>query len=233
MNELIGVYLEKVNETIASACLRSGRSANDVTIVAVTKYTDVQGIQYCLDAGLRQIGENVVQHVLPKIEHFEKMNERIFWHFIGHLQSNKVKYILPHVSLIHSLDRLSLAKEIQLQAEKLDREVDCLLQVNVSGEQSKYGVAIEDLQQLAEAVSQYDRIKVKGLMTMAPFTENPEETRSVFAKLRELKEELARQQLPNFDLAHLSMGMSNDYSVAIEEGATLVRLGSVLMEKTD
>lgn len=218
----------KVQQMIAEACGKSGRNVEDVTVVGVTKYTDAQGVQACIDAGIVNIGENLVQHALPKIEMIGNLHPDVHWHFIGHLQTNKVKYVLPHFAMIHSLDRLSLAKEIQNQAVKLGKYVECLLQVNISGETTKFGVAERELVSLAEAVSQFDHIKVKGLMTMAPHVEDPEQTRDIFARLRMAKEQLSARNLPNFELKHLSMGMSNDFTVAVEEGATLVRLGSVL-----
>jgi pyridoxal phosphate enzyme (YggS family) len=228
MTNIVANNLNKIKGVISEACKKSDRQKSDITIVAVTKYTDALGIESCINAGLYDIGENKVQQAIPKIE---KLNtyKQINWHFIGHLQTNKVKYVLPYFSVIHSLDRISLAKEINIQANKLNKKIECLIQVNVANEDTKFGVKPEKLFELAKEISQFNNIKISGLMTMAPYMPNAEDTRSVFSKLRVMKEELESLNLPNFDLQHLSMGMSNDYAIAIEEGATIIRLGRVLL----
>jgi len=220
--------LKEINGIISEACKKSNRQENDITIVAVTKYTDALGIENCINAGLCNIGENKAQQAIPKIEKLISYN-KINWHFIGHLQTNKVKYVLPYFSVIHSLDRISLAKEINIQANKLNKNIDCLIQVNVANEETKFGVQPERLFDLAKEISQFNNIKITGLMTMAPYVSNAEDTRHIFSELRAMKEELASLDLPNFTLQHLSMGMSNDYAIAIEEGATIIRLGRVLL----
>lgn len=221
---------KKVRGLLQKSCEKSGRNLSEITVVGVTKYTDENGIKGCIDAGIIHIGENKIQQALPKIECIQGYRDDIQWHFIGHLQSNKVKQVLPFFSLIHSLDRLSLAEEIQVQATKLNKIAHCLLQVNISGEESKYGVSKDYAIDLAKKISTFNHINVVGLMTMAPYLEDPEETRPVFSGLRLLKDEIATLNLPNFNLQHLSMGMSNDFEIAVEEGATIVRLGSILFE---
>ncbi|WP_245669679.1 YggS family pyridoxal phosphate-dependent enzyme [Desulfuribacillus alkaliarsenatis] len=229
MNKVAGINVDRVQTIIADTCKNANRDKGEITIVGVTKYTDANGIISCVEAGINDIGENKAQDAIAKIDELPLNHKRnIKWHFIGHLQTNKVKYIVPHFSLIHSLDRLSLAKEINKQAIKLDITVECLIQVNVSGEQTKYGVAINEALEFARNLEQYERIKIVGLMTMAPYFNDPELARPVFSRLRCLKEEIAQLSLANYDMKHLSMGMSNDFVVAIEEGATIVRLGSIL-----
>ncbi|OEH84721.1 YggS family pyridoxal phosphate enzyme [Desulfuribacillus stibiiarsenatis] len=223
--------LSRIEERVKVAASKVGRDPGDITIVAVTKYTDDTGVLHCVEAGLVNIGENKVQQALPKIEKLTYIKDKILWHFIGHLQSNKVKYILPHIACIHSLDRISLAEEVNVQAKKLAQVIPCFLQVNISGEETKYGVAREDVIDFANSLTAYENIKIIGLMTMAPFYDDPELTRPHFKALRLLRDELSLMNLSNFQIDHLSMGMSNDFHIAIEEGATYIRLGSILLEE--
>lgn len=208
-------------ESIDQAARRSGRDPETVKLIAVTKTVGIEEVRKAAALGITDFGENRVQEAAAKVANVPEVR----WHFIGHLQSNKVKDVLPAYTLIHSLDRPSLARALQRCAERINRNVDALIQVNVSGEQSKYGLAPEDLTGFLEKVSTYDRIIVKGLMTMAPFVDNPEDTRIYFRKLRQLRNENAAA---GRDLPELSMGMTNDYLVAIEEGATMVRIGTAL-----
>lgn len=220
-------YREKaaaVRERVARACERAGRRPEEVTIIAVTKYVGVEETRALIKAGVEHLGENRIQQAKPKLA---AIRDPVTWHFIGSLQTNKVKDVLPHFQWIHSLDRMSLAKELQKQAEKTDRTVSCLVQVNISGEQTKSGFAPGQVAPFLQEIAGMNRVRVHGLMTMAPAAENPEEVRYVFRGLRELRDSL----LPDYpDLQHLSMGMSGDFEVAVEEGATMVRIGSFFVK---
>lgn len=222
---LINNY-DQVKANIVEACRKSGRRPEDVQLIAVTKYVGLETTRAVLDIGIEHIGENRVQEAVPK---HEQLGERGTWHFIGHLQSNKVKNVLGRFTYIHSLDRYSLAKEINKRAKQRDMAVKCLLQVNVAGEESKSGLAPGELMEFAREVVEMPHLRIVGLMTMAPFVDNPEEVRPVFRELRSLRDRLYALELPLVGELELSMGMSNDYTVAVEEGATMVRLGSVLV----
>ncbi|MNI08193.1 hypothetical protein D3C73_612190 [compost metagenome] len=220
--------IDEVNVKVQAACQRVGRSRDEVQVIAVTKYVSLETTREVLDEGLTQIGENRWQDVKPK---WEALHERGTWHFIGHLQTNKVKDVLGKFAYIHSLDRPSLASELNKQAAAAGIQVTCLIQVNVSGEESKYGLAPEDLLSFAAELSKLENIHIVGLMTMAPYEMEAEATRPVFRRLRLLRDQLNEQEILPYQVQHLSMGMSNDFEVAIEEGATMVRLGSVLVGK--
>ncbi|TXK72414.1 YggS family pyridoxal phosphate-dependent enzyme [Paenibacillus sp. N3.4] len=219
---------QEVQARVAAACERSGRKEEDVHIIAVTKYVSLETTNSVLDEGLLHIGENRWQDVKPK---WEALHERGTWHFIGHLQTNKVKDVIGKFAYIHSLDRMSLAKELDRQAGALGMKVKCLLQVNVSGEESKYGVAPDQFFELAAEVSKLQHLHITGLMTMAPYEMEADATRPVFRGLRELRDELNERKIFSYPISELSMGMSGDFEVAIEEGATWVRLGTVLVGK--
>lgn len=219
--------LLEVQGKINEACIRSGRNPESVQIIAVTKYVDIEKTEEVLDLGLPHIGENRTQ---PALEKYDAFNGRAVWHFIGSIQSKKVKQIIDKFDYIHSLDRLSLAEEIQRRAEPLERKIKCFVQVNVSGEESKSGIAPEELFHFVEDLRTFSMIDVVGLMTMAPLTEDKEEIRSVFRSLRELRDQLNEQHIYHFPIQELSMGMSNDYEIAVKEGATFVRLGSILLK---
>lgn len=217
-----------VEERIAAACARSGRNRSDVQTIAVTKYVSVEATEQALQAGLTHIGENRWQDAGPK---WERLGSRGTWHFIGHLQTNKVKEVVGRFAYIHSLDRLSLAAEINKKAGQLGIQADCFIQLNVSGEATKYGLEPDKLLSFAKELAAYPHIRIVGLMTMAPFEAEPEATRPVFRRLRQLRDELNRSGALPYEAPHLSMGMSNDFEVAVEEGATWLRLGSVLVGK--
>lgn len=219
---------EKVQETrlkIYNAAAAAGRNPEQVRLVAVSKTRPACDVIECMAAGQKVFGENYVQELALKAAQIECQVE---WHFIGHLQSNKVRNIAGLVTLIHSVDRLSLAEEISRQWGKLGLNCDILLQVNVSGEKSKSGTTIEDTLRLVRDVSQLSNIKVKGLMTMPPFFDDPEEARPFFAELKKLSEQIEQEKITNIDMQELSMGMSGDFEVAIQEGATLVRVGTAI-----
>jgi pyridoxal phosphate enzyme (YggS family) len=195
--------------------------------VAVTKYVDLEATKRVLDLGLDHIGESRVQDALPKQA---ELGKRGVWHFIGHLQRNKVKDVIGRFHYLHSLDRFSLAEEIDRRVrQKGEKPLRSFIQVNVSGEESKYGIDPGELEEFALEVANLSTIEVVGLMTMAPVAENPEEVRPVFRELKRLQEKLQRLNQPRLQVPHLSMGMSQDFDIAIEEGATWIRLGSVLV----
>ncbi len=213
--------LQRIRKDITDAARRAGRDSGDVRLVAVTKTVGVEAVRRAAALGLEDFGENRLQEAGDKLRAFPHLR----WHFIGHLQSNKVKDVLSDFFLIHSLDRFSLAEALQHWGEKLDRQAAALVQVNVSGEDSKYGLDPSELPDFLAALRECPQIKVEGLMTMAPWVEDPEEVRPVFRRLRELQQAHRR---PEMMLTHLSMGMTGDYVVAVEEGATMVRIGSAL-----
>lgn len=222
--------IQHVDERIQAACEASGRNRDDVNVIAVTKYVSAGMTEKVLGSGLVHIGENRWQNAEEK---WNMLGHRGVWHFIGHLQTNKVKDVIGKFPYIHSLDRLSLAREIEKKAAQLDIKVQCMLQVNISGEESKYGLQPEQAVPLLKEIREFNHIQVAGLMTMAPFEEESERTRPVFRGLRELRDDLNRQALTHEPLTDLSMGMSNDFEIAIQEGATWVRLGSVLVGKEE
>jgi len=218
--------LARVREEIDRALERSGRGAQEVRILVASKYYEPARISALAEAGVELLGENRAEDLLGKQEIF---GDRFEWHFIGHLQRRKAKIVVPRVSLIHSVDSARLIQELAKLAPK-DGAVEVLLQVNVSGEDSKYGVSEDEVQTLLEtAASTEGRVRARGFMTLAPLVEDPEDVRYVFAKLRAIRDRLRQTWSPHFDLPELSMGMSGDYAVAVEEGATLVRIGRVLL----
>ncbi|KGP92785.1 hypothetical protein N780_10535 [Pontibacillus chungwhensis BH030062] len=219
--------VETVTEEIKQACERSGRNSSDVTVIAVTKYVSIERTKEAVDAGITHLGENRSEGLQEK---FDAMGSEAKWHFIGSLQSRKVKDVIDIITTIHSLDRLSLAKEIHKRA---NQKISCFVQVNVSGEESKHGISPDEVLSFIERLSNYDNIIVEGLMTMAPHTEDEERLRSTFHHLREIKEEVERKGWVHAPCHGLSMGMSNDYQIAIEEGATHVRIGSKLVGRED
>ena len=211
----------EVKAEIAAAAKAAGRDPREIKLVAVTKTVGVEEVRQAMALGINDFGENRVQDAAPKIAALPKA----CWHFIGHLQSNKVKDVLPFYTLIHSLDRPSLAAALQRTAESFDQRVDVLVQVNVSGEESKFGLEPSALADFLGYLNGLERIRVCGLMTMAPFVDDPEAVRPVFRRLSELRDLYATS---GNGLNELSMGMTNDYKVAVEEGATIVRIGSAL-----
>ena len=216
--------LESVIERIQKACDRAGRKPEDVKLLGASKTVPPERIREFYGCGLKVYGENRVQEFLKKYEALQDLD--IEWHFIGYLQSNKVKYLMGKVVLVHSLDRKSLADEIQKRAQKAGITQDVLIEVNVGGEETKAGVEPKKLKELFEYTLSLQNLRVLGLMCIPPYLEDPEEVRPYFKKLRELKEELEREF--GVKLPHLSMGMSHDFEVAIEEGATIVRVGTAL-----
>ena len=215
--------LEEVEEKIAKACERAGRAREEVTLIAVSKTKPVEMLQEIYDEGIRDFGENKVQELTAK---YEALPKDIHWHMIGHLQTNKVKYIIDKAELIHSVDSLKLAETIEKEAAKHDLIADILVEVNVAEEESKFGMKMEEVIPFVEKVSAFPHVRVRGLMTIAPFVEDPEENRSIFADLHKLYIDIKKKNHDNDTVSVLSMGMTNDYEVAIEEGATMVRVGT-------
>lgn len=222
--------IQAILERVDKAAVKASRNPKDIQLIAVTKTVDVDVIKKAIEFGITDVGENKVQELTRK---YEEIGSVVKWHLIGHLQRNKVKYIIDKVDLIHSLDSYRLAEEIDKKAREIDRVIECLLQVNVSGEETKYGVDTEGAKKLIKEVSMLKNIKIVGLMTMAPYVENQEETRQYFRDLKLLSEEISEMNLENVEMKHLSMGMSNDFDIAVEEGATLIRVGSSIFGERD
>lgn len=222
---MIRENLEEVEENIRKACERAGRDPKEVTLIAVSKTKPVSDVQEAYDCGIRDFGENWVQELTEKIP---VLPDDIRWHMIGHLQRNKVKYIIDKAAMIHSVDSVRLAEEIQKQAEKKDVEMDILLEVNIAQEESKFGFKADEVEEAVKEISGLNRVHIKGLMTSAPFVENGEENRRYFRAMKELSVDLMKKNIDNVDMNVLSMGMTADYITAVEEGATMVRVGTAI-----
>lgn len=222
--------LKNVQNNIKKACERVGRKPEEVTLVAVSKMKPLSDIEELLEAGQLEYGENYVQELCDK---YENISKPVHWHMIGHLQTNKVKYIIDKVSMVHSVDSVRLAEAIEKEAAKKDICMPILIEVNVAGEESKFGLSVEEVLPFLEEISSYEHLQVKGLMTIAPFVANPEENREVFQKLKKLSVDIAAKNINNVNMSVLSMGMTNDYQVAVEEGATMVRVGTGIFGERD
>lgn len=220
---MIKENLNAVEQAVENSCKKAGRKREEVTLIAVSKTKPLSDLREAYEAGARDFGENKVQELADKIP---ELPSDIRWHMIGHLQRNKVKYIIGRVSMIHSVDSLRLAEEISREAVRKNTEVDILIEVNVAEEESKYGVTLSEAPGLVERIALLPAVHIKGLMTIAPFTENPEENRIFFRKLKQLSVDIERKNIDNVNMTVLSMGMTGDYTVAIEEGATCVRVGT-------
>lgn len=222
--------IEHINQLKAQAAARSGRKGEDVLLVAVTKLHDVDEINEAIDCGITDIGENKVQEIMDKFEHVKPVR----WHLIGHLQTNKVKYIIDKVSMIHSVDSLRLAQEINKRAQQHNLTMDILIQVNSAEEESKFGIKTEETgQMIQDILDTCENIRIRGLMCIAPFEENPEDARVYFAEVKKLYEEYGKMEHPHLDFQYLSMGMSGDFHVAIEEGSNLIRVGTSIFGARD
>lgn len=220
----------QVEERIRAACARAGRSRSEVTLIAVSKTKPASMIEEVYSFGQRDFGENKVQELTEK---YEVLPEDIRWHLIGHLQRNKVKYIVDKACLIHSVDSLRLAETIEEQAAKKGVTVPVLIEVNVAGEESKFGVSVEEAPVLAEKISHLTHLSLCGMMTIAPFVSDPEDNRDIFRRLKKLSVDIEAKNIDNVTMNVLSMGMTNDYEVAVEEGATLVRVGTGIFGERD
>lgn len=222
--------LAEVQSRVEQACKRAGRDVAEVTLIAVSKTKPITDLQEIYNAGVRDFGENKVQEMCDKME---KMPKDINWHMIGHLQRNKVKYIVGNVALIHSVDSYRLAEEINIQAKKKGIVVPILVEVNIADETTKFGVSKEDAMELVRQIASLDALSIKGLMTIAPYVVDPEENRAYFRKIKELSVDIDNQNIDNVSMDILSMGMTGDFEVAIEEGATMVRVGTGIFGKRD
>ncbi len=222
--ESIGDNISKVMENIQDAAIKSGRNVNDIQLIIVTKTIDIDRMKVVQKMGFNNFGENRVQELVEKDNSFTNIN----WHLIGHLQRNKVKQVIDKVELIHSVDSERLMKEINVQAFKKNKIMPILIQVNVAEEESKFGIKINEVEEFIENAISYENILIKGLMTIAPFEEDSELVRPVFRKLKEKYDKIKKIKNSNIMLEYLSMGMTNDYIIAIEEGANMVRIGSAI-----
>jgi len=215
--------LKEVEKKIAAACTRAGRKREEVTLIAVSKTKPVSMLETIYQEGIREFGENKVQEMCEKAE---CMNSDIHWHMIGHLQRNKVKQAIKKACLIHSVDSLRLAEQIEEEATKQNKVVSVLIEVNVAQEETKFGVSLSEAEEMIRKIALMPHIKIKGLMTSAPYVTNPEENRKHFKNLFQLYIDIQKKNVDNVTMEILSMGMTNDYEVAIEEGATHVRIGT-------
>ncbi|HDP69397.1 MAG TPA: YggS family pyridoxal phosphate-dependent enzyme [Actinobacteria bacterium] len=223
MNENITENILKIQERISKAALRSGCKIDDIKIVAAIKNIPLEKIMTAIDGGIAHVGENRVRDAVIK---FNGIGDVVKWHFIGHLQRNKVKHIIPFTDLIHSVDSLRLAFEIDKQAKKIRKVQKILLEVNVSGEESKFGFSPDDVLEKVKEIGGLGNIKIEGLMTIAPFFAGQNDLRKVFKGLKEVFENIKRKDVYNVNMSYLSMGMTNDFEIAIEEGANMVRIGT-------
>ncbi|MDO5131566.1 MAG: YggS family pyridoxal phosphate-dependent enzyme [Eubacteriales bacterium] len=222
---MIANNIQSVEKRIAEACRRAGRSREDVTLICVTKTMPVEDLQQAYDAGQRCFGENRVQEIIEK---YPQLPPDVQWHMIGHLQRNKVKYLMDRAVMVHSVDSAPLAQAISREAVKAGRIMDILLEVNAAGEESKFGLGYGDVLPLIREIAPLPGIRICGLMTVAPYTEDPETNRVFFKKLRELSVDIGQRCIDNVSMHILSMGMTGDFEVAIEEGATHIRVGTAI-----
>ena len=227
---MIKSNLDIVEKNILSACEKVGRNRDEITLIAVSKTKPVSLLNDAYEAGIRDFGENKVQEMCDK---FECMEKDIRWHMIGHLQTNKVKYLIGKTTLIHSVDSYKLACEIEKHAAKHDVIMDVLIEVNIAEEETKFGLSEEAVIELVKEVSKLPHVRVKGLMTVAPYVVNSEENRPFFRKIKQLSVDINNQNIDNVSMDILSMGMTGDYQVAIEEGATMVRVGTGIFGERD
>lgn len=227
---MIKENIQKVKENIAAACHRAGREEAEVTLIAVSKTKPLSMIEEAYAAGMREFGENKPQELRDKAKEFQSP---VHWHMIGSLQSNKIKYVVGTACLIHSVDSMELAAAIEKEAAKKKQNMDILLEVNVAEESSKHGFSMEEVEAAVRQVAGYSHLCLRGLMTVAPYTENAEENRIYFRKMKELLVDINAKNIDNIHMDILSMGMTSDYEVAIEEGATMVRVGTGIFGERD
>ena len=221
----IAENIAKIHEKMDAAAKRAGRDPKEVQLIVVSKTIDVDRIKEAVACGEVHLGENKVQEIMDK---YEPMGPGIHWHLIGHLQTNKVKYIIDKVDMIHSVDRFHLAQEISKRAVQKGVTMDILLEINMAQEESKFGLAADETEDLVRQIAVLPGIRIRGLMTVAPFVEDPQENRPVFRKMKELLVDINAKKIDNVSMDVLSMGMTNDYEVAIEEGATMIRVGTAV-----
>lgn len=218
----------EVKKRIARAAERAGRSASEITLVAVTKNVPAEVIRQAAGLGMSHFGENRAQELRDKYRQLGDLD--VAWHFIGRIQTNKVRYFVPICRYVHSVWRLEEIEEIQKRADRLDKSIYAFVEVNVSGEESKAGLRPQEVRDFLSGLTAYDRVRFIGLMTMAPFTDDEELVRSVFRRLRELRDHLSQYDTSNVEIRELSMGMSSDFEIAVEEGATYLRIGSAIFK---
>lgn len=220
---MIAENYRDVEQKVCEACRRVGRDRSEVTLIAVSKTKPVEMLREAMDAGADVFGENKVQELCDK---YEILPKSLHWHMIGHLQRNKVKYIVDKAELIHSVDSLRLAEEISKEAVKKNVQSDILIEVNVAEEDTKFGITVENAEELIRQIAVLPHVHIQGLMTIAPYVEDPEENRPIFRRLRKLAVDIKMKNIDNVHMDVLSMGMTGDYEVAVEEGATMVRVGT-------
>lgn len=230
---MIAENIQHVREIISKHCRLAGRDENEVTLIAVSKTKPVEMLREALDANTFNLGENKVQELCEKREILNREYDGIRWHMIGHLQRNKVRQVIDKACLIHSVDSIRLARTISAEAVKLGIVANILIEVNVAGEDTKFGVTVNEAPELVRNISGLPGIRINGLMTIAPYVSDPEENRWIFKKLRQLSIDIEALNLDNVIMSVLSMGMTNDYMVAVEEGATLVRVGTGIFGERD
>jgi pyridoxal phosphate enzyme (YggS family) len=225
METNIAANISKIRQQIAAAAARAGRDAHSIRLMAVTKTVSPEKISQAINAGITMFGENYVQEAKEKITILGKQTQ---WHMIGHLQTNKAKYAVNLFDCVHSVDRIELARELDKRARVAGHKMNILIEVNVSGEQTKGGVSANDALDLVKQMAPLENISVRGLMTMAPYSDNPENSRPYFSALKNLRNQISHEQIPEIQMEELSMGMTDDFEVAIEEGATIVRIGRAI-----
>lgn len=221
--------INTILEDVKAAAIKTGRNPEDIMVIAVSKTVDAARAKEAVEAGLINLGENRVQELVSKYEQLSDVN--IKWHLIGHLQKNKVKYIIDKTELIHSLESIELAKEINKRAIQHNKVANVLIELNIGEEESKFGISEDEVYNFVKSMEEYENIKVLGLMTVAPFVENKEEVRWVFIKMKEIFDKISVMKLKNVEMKYLSMGMTNDFDIAIEEGANIIRIGTAIFGK--
>ena len=219
-----------VRKNIDDACKKVGRDVSEVTLITVSKTKPLSDLRIAYEEGSRDFGENKVQELVSKID---EMPSDVKWHLIGHLQRNKVKYIAGKVAMIHSVDSYRLAEEINVQAKKNSCVIPILIEINIAGEDTKFGIKPEEAEELIREISELENVKVSGLMTIAPNVANPEENRAYFKAMKDLFVDISSKNIDNVEMKVLSMGMTNDYTVAVEEGATMIRVGTGIFGARD
>ena len=222
--------LANVRKNIEDACKKVGRDVSEVTLITVSKTKPLSDLRIAYEEGSRDFGENKVQELVSKID---EMPSDVKWHLIGHLQRNKVKYIAGKVAMIHSVDSYRLAEEINVQAKKNSCVIPILIEINIAGEDTKFGIKPEEAEELIREISELENVKVSGLMTIAPNVANPEENRAYFKAMKDLFGDISSKNIDNVEMKVLSMGMTNDYTVAVEEGATMIRVGTGIFGARD
>ncbi|MDF2677756.1 MAG: alanine racemase domain protein [Bacillota bacterium] len=227
--------IDNILEKIKVAAEKSGRKSEDIILIAVSKTVDWEKAKEAVEAGVNNLGENRVQEITNKYEQFDNLNlnSNVNWHMIGHLQKNKVKYIIDKVNLIHSVENLELANEINKRAAQHNLISNVLIELNIGEEESKFGISDENVIEFVKSLEQFEHIKVLGLMTVAPYAENPEDVRWVFKKMKEIYNNISNINLRNTEMKYLSMGMTNDFEIAIEEGSNIVRIGTAIFGARD